>query len=358
MHPFPMPRPPGKLPLPISAAPFPVTRNGAMGVTRDRLRSSDIEHPHRGVAVSREAPASIERRAHAALLRPGPPSALSHVSGAELLGVPLPATWEGDPIHLTVAAPLRAPRGRGVLGHSMRLDSDDVRFVSIPVAAERVEPMPVLADPLLLLTLATQLRPPDLVAAIDALRFATRPLDQRGASTTRRGRGNRLGRLAEIPPRDSVGWVAAVTQLEQCRPGAPGLRKLRKAWLASEEGVRSRPESLLRLAIIGAQLPPPVVGFAVNGSGWAATPDLAWPEFGVLVEYEGDHHRTDRRQFAHDLERFDRYLDENWSPIRAVSEDLFWNPRPLLHRIAHRLSERGWKPPRRWVLRDVGACSR
>ena len=126
----------------------------------------------------------------------------------------------------------------------------------------------------------------------------------------------------------------------------------------SRAGVRSRAETLLRLLIVQAGLPQPVVAHPVQSTGrsdeqWAAEADLAWPQFGVLLEYEGDVHRTSRRRFVSDVRRFERYADEGWRAMRATRTDLYEDPHELLSRIARRLREGGWRPPRRWRLREM-----
>jgi len=86
---------------------------------------------------------------------------------------------------------------------------------------------------------------------------------------------------------------------------------------------------------------------------WAAEADLAWPQFGVLLEYEGDVHRTSRRRFVSDVRRCERYADEGWRAMRATRADLYDDPRELLSRVARRLRDGGWQPPRRWRLREM-----
>ncbi len=232
----------------------------------------------------------------------------------------MPRALTFEPLHVSVAAPARAPRGRGVVGHQLRLLDDEFSVVvaTSPTTREQV-PLPVLRDDRLLLSLAAQLSAPDLVAAVDHIR------------------------------RDE----AARGLLTRLQSRLRGAEALRRAVSFSADGVRSRPETLLRLAIRAAGLPEPVVGHVLAEPNWSATPDLAWPEWAVLVEYEGERHRTDQARFATDLRRFDRYLDVGWSPIRATSRDLFREPGELLARIEHRLRRNGWRPPRRWALRDV-----
>lgn len=189
----------------------------------------------------------------------------------------------------------------------------------------------VLRDELILLTLATQLTGDDLVAAVDAVRWA------------------RSG--SEAPPAHPLDCRRVLA----ARRGGRGAARLASALELSVDGARSRPETFLRLAVQRYDFPAPTVAHRVAFDGWVATPDLAWPELKVLVEYEGDHHRTSARQFRHDIRRFERYQDAGWSTVRATADDIFVNPMPLLLRVDRRLRAAGWVPPRRWTPRSVGA---
>ena len=50
--------------------------------------------------------------------------------------------------------------------------------------------------------------------------------------------------------------------------------------------------------------------------------DLVWAEAKVAVEYDGDQHRTDRRQWREDRERDAALRAEGWEVIR-VTADVF-----------------------------------
>jgi len=141
-------------------------------------------------------------------------------------------------------------------------------------------------------------------------------------------------------------------------PDRPGLARLRRAAPLRRVGVRLRAETHLRLLIASAGLPEPEVAHTVHSTTlsserWVAEADLAWPQHGVLLEYEGDGHRTSRRRFALDVRRFDRYADEGWRAVRATRADVYADPRELMSRLARRLAEGGWRHPRRWMLREV-----
>lgn len=333
-----------------------VSRDGALGASRSRLRRCDVAHPARGVATRPEFLASLEGRAIASLSRLGAPAVLSHVTAALILGLPMSGRWEAEPVHLAVAAPARAPRGRSVIGHALRFPPADVQRVMIDVPGGfGSHAVPLLPTPLVMQTLATQLAFSDLVAALDALRYGTRPHGTGDARHHDFGVGAAPERLLQLAPRSDREWHEELERMGLDRIGERGVSRLARAWESSCSGVMSRPETLLRLAINRAGLPDPVVGYTVEHSGWQQRPDLAWPEFAVLAEYEGDHHRTSQRQFRHDVTRFDQYLDAGWSPVRVLSPDLFRNPMPMLARLERRLRRNGWRPSSRWALRGVGA---
>jgi very-short-patch-repair endonuclease len=58
----------------------------------------------------------------------------------------------------------------------------------------------------------------------------------------------------------------------------------------------------------------------------------------VAVEYDGDHHRTDRRQYARDQRRLRRLEELGWIVIRVIAED---KPEDVLRRVRAALRRRG-----------------
>lgn len=298
-----------------------------------RTRRTDVEHPYHGVATYRVDLDDIVQRAHALGLLLGEGAAISHSSAARVRGFPLPRALRlASELHVSVPRPRRAPKGAGVHGHSLELPGARVErlLVVAPSTGERL-PVTLVDEPHTLLTCATQLALPDVVALADAML-----------------------RRATVEGRPDP-MLAAL----ELGPDRPGLARLKRAAPLRRAGVRSRAETLLRLMIASAGLPEPVVAHRVQSTErsperWVAVADLAWPHFGVLVAYEGDMHRTSRRRFTTDVRRFDRYADEGWRAVRATRADLFDDPRELMSRLARRLRDGGWRPARRWRLRDVG----
>ncbi len=298
-----------------------------------RTRRTDVDHPYRGVAARHVDFDDIVQRAHALSLLLCDGCAISHVSAAGVRGFPLPRALRLDrALHVSVPRPGRAPRIAGVHGHSIELDPARVeRALVVAPSTREALPVPLVDEPLTLLTCATQLAQPDLVALADAMLWR-----------------------ATVERRPDPMVVAL-----ELAHGRPGFARLARAAPLRRAGVRSRAETLLRLMVASAGLPEPVVAHPVRSTErspetWRAEADLAWPQFGVLVEYEGDEHRTSRRRFTTDVRRFERYADEGWRAVRATRDDVFDDPRELMSRLERRLRQGGWRPHSRWRRRQVG----
>jgi very-short-patch-repair endonuclease len=50
--------------------------------------------------------------------------------------------------------------------------------------------------------------------------------------------------------------------------------------------------------------------------------DLADPRSRLAIEYQGDHHRTDRRTYRDDLRRREAFKDAGWRQVQASDDDL------------------------------------
>lgn len=80
--------------------------------------------------------------------------------------------------------------------------------------------------------------------------------------------------------------------------------------------VDSPKESEGRLSICSHGVPVPVSNYMVPDvnfkSGVPITLDMAWPEYRVAIEYDGDHHRTDRKQWSRDQEKRNLLHSRKW----------------------------------------------
>ena len=101
-----------------------------------------------------------------------------------------------------------------------------------------------------------------------------------------------------------------------------------------DPGAESPRETWLRLLIIRAGLPWPQSQIAVRNEYGVviAEVDMGWEALKIAAEYEGDHHRTDRRVFNRDIHRMDALIEIGWIVIRVTVEDIAQHHPPDLGR--------------------------
>jgi Protein of unknown function (DUF559) len=120
---------------------------------------------------------------------------------------------------------------------------------------------------------------------------------------------------------------------------APKVRQLRELLPLVDGGAASPQESRIRLQLIDAGLPQPETQIpVVIGHRPEAWLDMGWPEFKVAVEYDGDHHRRDRRQYVKDIARLRMLEALGWIVIRVIAEDI---PHDVISRVQAALISRG-----------------
>jgi hypothetical protein len=110
-------------------------------------------------------------------------------------------------------------------------------------------------------------------------------------------------------------------------------------------GVASRPETLLRLLLARPDLPRPRLGLTIRDtlSVAIARAAIAYPEWWVIVEYDGEHALASPDDRAHDLDRFERLMAAGWTVIRVRATGLFRTPESTLNRVASTLRSVGWR---------------
>lgn len=132
-----------------------------------------------------------------------------------------------------------------------------------------------------------------------------------------------------------------VLLLDERHPAARGVRRLRSVLQLVDGGAASPKESWLRLLLIDAGLPAPTTQIpVVEGYRTLAMLDMGWPELGVAAEYDGDQHRSDRRQFVKDHWRLRKLAEMGWIVIRVIAED---KPADVIDRARRALLARGWR---------------
>lgn len=297
---------PAPLPDALPHPAFAVRDALRIGVDPNRLRRSDLRTPFRGVRETAASESLVERcAALATVLRPdaffcGPTAAL-------LWGIPLPRELADDErLHVGHPHRQRPTRLSGVVGH---------HFVITPAELTSRDGLPLTTPERTWCDLAAYLSLHDLVAA-----------------------GDRV-----IWRRDPLAPLGDVHEMVRRHPGRRGALTRAAAVGQLSDRADSPPESHLRLRFRDAGLPPvsPNLEVRAAGGGLVAEIDLAFRAYRVGVDYEGDHHRVERRQWMRDLRRFADLEDAGWSMVRATADDLADTGR-LVASVRRRLASRGW----------------
>lgn len=125
-------------------------------------------------------------------------------------------------------------------------------------------------------------------------------------------------------------------ELQEAVDGAgsrPGVRRLRQAIELVRARTDSPMESRLRLAIVRGGLPEPLVNYVIAGPARTYHLDLAYPHCRLAVEYDGDHHRTDRAQYRLDIDRLWQIEAQGWRVIRINASHLADGAHEAVRRI-------------------------
>ncbi|EUA24816.1 hypothetical protein I552_3379 [Mycobacterium xenopi 3993] len=61
----------------------------------------------------------------------------------------------------------------------------------------------------------------------------------------------------------------------------------------------------------------------------------------MAVEYDGDHHRHDRRHYVKDQRRLRKLAAMGWIVVRVIAED---SREDVIRRVRGALLARGWRP--------------
>ncbi|MFB2555052.1 endonuclease domain-containing protein [Herbiconiux liangxiaofengii] len=288
------------LPPHLRGSAFSVSDGAAAGVGAKRMRGADLVSPFPGVRLSASVATEFDARCRAYLLRMRACEVFSHVTAARLWGIPLPAEWSTDePLHVAVPAPWRASRGAAVRGHQL---------AEIDLQRGRISGLPVIDPVSCWLQLGRTLSIDDLVVAGDYL-VRVAPM-QRGARRP----------------------FATIEQLSlrASRSTSRGVARARTALPLVRQGSDSPQETRLRLALVRAGLPEPDLNVeirAVDGR-FVARVDMLYRGARVVVEYDGDQHRTDSRQYDRDIRRTDELYSLGYRVVRLRARQLV-GPTPL-----------------------------
>jgi hypothetical protein len=234
---------------------------------------------HPGVYVPAGTALTAKSRAVAAWLWSGRVGVLAGRSAASLHG----AKWLDDDAPAQLLHRNRRPP-EGIETWSDRYEDDEVELVR---GTQVTTPARTALD------LACRLPIDDAVAAIDALARATRL---------------------------NMGDVEVLVQRYA---GRREIRRARAALDLVDAGAESPQETRLRLLFIRAGFPRPETQIAVyDGYGQrVAVLDMGWRNLEIGVDYEGEHHRLNRRVFNNDIRRHDTVTELGWIDLRVTVED-------------------------------------
>ena len=274
---------------------FAVRDAAATGIRRGRSDAADLDRPFHGVRATR-APTTFRDLVACYVPRLKPQQRIGGVSAVRLWGLPHPVPWTMDePLEIVVPHHLTPPKTARVRGRRLAGDRASTWDVG---GAPVVDPIAALFMSAATLTVE------QAVILIEAMIT---------------GAPNYPGL---IPGRPRVTRTEIEQRLAAWRR-FPGCGIVRAALCSVREGAESPKETETRLMIVHAGLPEPVVQYEVREGGiLLARVDLAYPEWKIAIEYEGDGHRTDKRQWRIDIRRQRELEDRGWTVIRLTELDL------------------------------------
>ena len=155
-------------------------------------------------------------------------------------------------------------------------------------------------------------------------------------------RGEAVARLDALK-RATAFQVDDVLRLADRHSGVRGLKALRTALPLVDGGAASPKETWLRMLFHDAGLPKPTTQIpVVEGRGkLVRVLDMGWEEFMVGAEYDGEQHRTDRRQYVKDVQVKRKLTRFGWNVTYVVKED---RPDEMVRSVRDALIARGWRP--------------
>lgn len=292
------------------------------------MQASDLDRPFRGVRQALVQPENAPsddsfRRAHAELVDRClaaelvvPPNAFfTHRTAARLWPLPVPGEEQVGPLHVGVMAPEHPPRRAGLVGHAI---SDPAAFTVRRGDHRLIDPGTLFCQ------LSAALGVADLVAVGDALVLVPRRTDQR----------------------DSRPWLDLPVLYERVNQfRGRGKARAERAVRLVRSGSESRPETLVRLAILDAGLPEPEVNVDVHTAAgvFVGRADLLYRRYRLAVEYDGDHHRVDTVQYDRDARRMDDFAAAGWRVVRITKRSFFGDRDACMARVRRGLIDGGWR---------------
>ena len=133
--------------------------------------------------------------------------------------------------------------------------------------------------------------------------------------------------------------MSDVDPLMQRYPGRRGIKRARGSVNMVDAGAQSPKESWLRMVLVQAGFPKPQTQIPASDEFGDVIVylDMGWPELRVAVEYDGEQHRTDRRQYKWDNRRREMLERLGWIVVRVLAGD---QPADIVRRVSDALARR------------------
>jgi len=279
--------------------PFTYAAALAGGITAAQLRGPRFRKLFRGVFIDASIlPHPLHRVLAALLIHPRHAFA-SHASAGRVYDAPLPAGLGEE--HVSVFAAADRRRREGIRNHVVSAATPVVTFRGLRVSA----PAQAFVE------LAEQLTLVDLVVVGDY--FARK------------------------------GWLTPEELVAYCEDQGSGAARRAAAYVRRD--VDSPMETRLRMLLVLAGIPEPVVNFKVYYADGRVRYrfDLSYPDLKIVVEYDGRQHRADLDQWDHDVERGEWFDEDGWRHVPVFSWGIYRRPDRTIERVRNALVSRGYR---------------
>lgn len=311
---------------PALGASFAVHEALDVGVGAGRMRGPDLAQPFHGVRAlplasndadpwsARRAEIIWRAKAYAPLLRPD--QFFSHETAAAIWGAPLYGTGPIE-LHVSVFGQSVMARSKGVRAHRSLPGASTTRIV---------DGLRVASFATMWATLGADHSRDQLVATGDY-----------GCRVWREGVGRRNPGRAPLTTNEQLGAAMNATRRR-------GIARLRQALSLIRTDAWSPRETTTRLVLVDEGLPEPELNQDVfdGFGGFIGCVDMAYPEYKVAIEYQGQMHSA---KYARDVERIERLRADGWIVIQVTSETLEY-PNVVTRRVREALTSRGWTAKR------------
>jgi len=137
--------------------------------------------------------------------------------------------------------------------------------------------------------------------------------------------------------------IAEVEMIAARYPGARGVRRLRTALDLADRGAESPQETRLRLLLVHSGLPRPVTQIPVADDRGRVRRriDMGWPQWTVGVEYDGEQHFDNPRDYANDIVRLEFLAERGWTIVRVSARQLRYERPAIVARVRRALAAAG-----------------